>query len=198
MKLVRTLAMAAAFSAPAAWGQDVVPNGHFHVDVSGWAFSGGQGTQEWSALDWQANPASGSLKVTNSWTILANQLSTSRSDCFLLAGPGPYELGAEIRIPSNQGSPGSALVMVGWYANQSCAQPSLGGALGTVVGATTPDSWVATLNTAIVIPSGAQSARVLAGVGKTFEFGTLSAHFDRIRFGPLGTTPVELQRFEVE
>ena len=88
-------------------------------------------------------------------------------------------------------------MFVRWYANQSCVEPLLGGAVGSVVVSTTPDAWIATLNTADV-PLGAQSARVLAVVFKDFEFATLSAHFDRVRFGPLGTTPVELKAFEVE
>ncbi len=164
--------------------------------MSGWT-SAPPGAQVWSPLDWQAHPASGSLRVTNAST-LPNQLMSSRSDCFLLAGPGTYELGAEILIPSNQGVPGSALVTVSWYPDASCVQTALGGGLGSVVGSTTPDAWIATLNQALAVPAGAQSARVVAGVGKTFEFGALSAHFDRIRFGPVGTTPAELTAFEVK
>ena len=196
MKLVRSLAMVAALIAPVAWGQDVVPNGHFHVDVSGWTFAGGgQGTPEWSALDWQANPASGSLRVTNH-AVLSGQLVSSRSECFPVSGPGTHELGAEIRIPSNQGASGGAAVWVDWFTNASCLNANAG--FATVGFVFTQDVWNATLNDAIAIPAGAQSARVSALVGKTTEGGQLAAHFDRVRFGPLGTTPAELTAFEVE
>lgn len=179
----------------AASAQELVANGHFHTDLGGWTHAGG-GTQAWSALDWEANPGSGSARVTNDFAV-AN-INTGSVSCIALAAPGTYEVGGHIRIPSGQGLGGSAFVRVSWFPNAFCDNPATASATGELVFTTTTDTWVPTLNAAVAIPAGMQSVRVSMNVTKLPANGSLAVNFDRVRFGPAGTTPVELQGFRVE
>jgi hypothetical protein len=40
VNVARALGLSAALGLPAASAQDLVPNGHFHTDVSAWTFAG--------------------------------------------------------------------------------------------------------------------------------------------------------------
>lgn len=187
--------LAAGASAANAAAQDLVPNGHFHVNLAGWTHAGG-GSQSWQPLDWEANPASGSLRTTNN---LAMANSTTGSGQCVPTSAGTYEAGAFIRIPSGQAGAGSASMRFVLYTNPSCVNPPSGSVV--VVGSvpsTTTNAWVEVFATSLAVPPGTMSARVSASVTLTNALGTLAAHFDRVRFGPAGTTPVELSGFAVE
>jgi hypothetical protein len=189
----RSLLLAIAILGPSpAHAQDLIANGHFHVDLAGWT---GPGVQAWSPLDWQGDAASGSLHVTNSVPKMFTVVS-SMTECLPLSGPGTYELGAEVHMPS-QGLTGAAWVTVDWYTNAACTGVGSGSAATDFVPPAS-DSWIASLNSAITIPAGGVAARVRANVAKNADFAFLSARFDRVRFGPAGTTPVELQGLAVE
>lgn len=175
--------------------QDVVTNGHFHTDLAGWT-AGGLAAQTWNALDWQGSATSGSARVANNFTV-AN-VSTGSSQCIGLSTAGAYEVGAFIRFPSGQTETGSATVSVARYSNPTCTNPPDLSTNGQIVSSTTTDTWVDTSNTSVAIPVGTQSVRVVLSVQKTQANGSLAALFDRVRFGPTGTTPVELTGFRVE
>jgi hypothetical protein len=175
--------------------QDVVVNGHFHTDLAGWA-AGGLSTQTWNALDWQGDPASGSARVANDFTV-AN-VATGSSQCILLSTPGAYELGGFIRFPSGQTETGTALVQAAMYSNPTCTNPPSSSTNAQIVPSATTDTWVDTSTSAVNVPVGTQSVKVILSVQKTQANGSLAALFDRVRFGPTGTTPVELTSFGVE
>ena len=185
---------ALALLATPALAQNLVVNGEFPVDVSSWS-AGPGATIEWNPLDWAANPASGSIRVT----FVA--LATGAAGAFQCVPFDPavaYEMGARIRFPLPQATTGTAFVTVFLFANPTCSPPAIGGANTGGVSTQTPDVWVTVFATGLNPPPGTQSVGVQLFVAKDQVKGALSALFDRVVFGPAGTTPVELQSFAVE
>lgn len=178
-------------------GQDLVPNGHFHTDLSGWTHSGAPfATQAWSSEDWQSAAGSGSILLATD-SPLAPWVSRSSTPCLPLASSGAYELSGEIRVPPGQTGTGTAYVDVFWYADATCVS-QMGGGNAPVLPIVPTAGWVTTFEGGVAIPTGALSAQVSLNVGKNVTTGQVSAHFDRVRFGPLGTTPAALTTFRVE
>src|SRR5688572_1704086 len=99
MRALRALCLAAAILALPQWAatQYLIVNGHFHTDINGWTLVG-VGTQAWDPLDWQSNPASGSIRITNA-NPAANQV-TGSGQCIIHTPSGTYEAGAHVNFPS--------------------------------------------------------------------------------------------------
>jgi hypothetical protein len=186
--------VACAFTAAPAFAQNLVTNGEFHTDVSSWS-AGPGATIEWNPLDWAANPASGSIRVTN--VSLATG-AAGAFQCIPFHPAVPFEMGARVRIPLPQATIGTAFVTVFSFANPTCSPPAIGGANTGSVSTQTPEVWVNLFTTGLNPPPGTQSVGVRLFVAKEQVKGALSALFDRVVFGPAGTTPVELQSFAVE
>lgn len=186
--------LAVTGSVRAVGAQNLVVNAHFDTTVDPWTVVTPVSTSlSWSSLDWQGSPTSGSGLVTN--TATSGGVAVVQSPCLATTASGNYELGGQIRIP-NPGNVGAAWVSVSVYGSPGCV-----GSATTVdaqhVPTSNPNVWVATLVRGISVIAG-QSFRVDLNVSKQFFFSTLSAHFDFVRFGPEGTTPVQLQDFKVE
>jgi hypothetical protein len=197
MPRVRVLFLATALVGLPAWGaaQDLIVNGHFHTDINGWTLAG-VGTQLWDPLDWQGNPASGSIRITNTDPV-ANQ-PTGSGQCIPLTPSGTYEVGTHVRFPSGQGALGFGAAAVGWFDNTACAGTPLSTVNSPPVASTTTNTWVESFMSGITAPPGTVAVAAGPGVLKVGAGGSLAGLFDRVRFGPTGTTPVEAQGFTVD
>jgi len=190
----RLLALSVALAGLPAWGaaQELIVNGHFHTDINGWTMTQGLGTQVWDPLDWQASPGSGSLRLTNGNTT-ANGLTVT-GQCIPLTPSGTYEVGGHVRFPSPTVG-GFGGIIVGWFDNPTCAGAPLATTNTPPVLTTTTNTWVESFTAAITAPPGTVAVGVGPGTVKLAGAGTLDALFDRVRFGPTGTTPVTGQTF---
>jgi hypothetical protein len=197
MRALRALCLAAAILALPQWAatQDLIVNGHFHTDINGWTLVG-IGSHVWDPLDWQANPASGSIRITNTNPV-PNQ-GTASGQCIVLTPSGTYEAGAHVRFPSGQAAFGAGGVGVAWFNNTTCTDPPISTVNTPPVLSTTTNVWIESFMSGISAPPGTVAVGVAAGVGKATAGGSLMGLFDRVRFGPTGTTPVEAQAFTVE
>jgi hypothetical protein len=197
MRRLRALFLVTAILGPAASvaGQDLIVNGHFHTDINGWTLIG-IGTQAWDPLDWQGNPSSGSIRVTNTDPV-ANQV-TGSGQCILLTPSGTYEAGGHVRFPSGQVAFGGGVIGVLWFDNPTCTNPPLSSVSTPTVFSTTTNTWVESFTAGLVAPPGTIAVGVGPAVGKAGAGGSLAGLFDRVRFGPTGTTPVRAQSFTVE
>lgn len=175
--------------------QDLVTNGHFDTDINGWTLECCGGFQAWDPLDWQGSTSSGSLRVTT--TIVGPPNSTQSRQCITLSPSGTYELGGRIRFPSGQPGGGIASVGLSLYSNTACSGTPLSYTQTAVVGSQTTDTWVDVFLNGLNLGPSTVAIAVVPGVGMTG--GTsLSALFDRVRFGHDGTTPVSAQSLTIE
>jgi hypothetical protein len=198
MQCVRSLSffVAALLVLPAfAAAQDLIVNGHFHTDINGWTLVG-VGTQAWDPLDFEGNPGSGSIRITNTNPV-ANQV-TGSGQCILLTPSGTYEAGARVRWPSGQAGLGAGGVGMAWFNNTTCTDPPISTQNTPGVINTTTNLWIETFLPAVTPPPGTVAVGVAVGVGKSGAGGSLTALFDRVRFGPTGTTPVAASTFTVD
>jgi hypothetical protein len=83
------------------------------------------------------------------------------------------------------------------YANLTCTPPWLAITQTATVSSQTTDTWVKVFASGLNLPVGTVAVGVDAAVGLSGG-PSLSALFDRVRFGLDGTTPVQLQDFTVE
>lgn len=197
MHAVRVLCVVAAVLAlpQRAATQDLIVNGHFHTGINGWTLVG-VGTQAWDPLDWQGNPASGSVRVTN--TDPAANGGTASAQCILLTPSGTYEAGTHVFFPSGQAMLGVGAVGVAWFANTTCTNPPISTINTPGIFSTTTNVWTESFMSGLVPAPGTVAVGVAAGVAKLNAGGSLVGLFDRVRFGPTGTTPVEVQAFTVD
>src|SRR5207244_878221 len=246
-------------AAPVA-GQDLIVNGHFNTDINGWTLAG-VGAQLWDPLDWQGNPASGSIRITNTnpvgnqgtgsgqcipltpsgtyevgthvrfpsgqaalgfgaaavgWfdntTCAGTPLATVNAppvasttthttdpagtqgrgsgECIPLTPSGTYEVGTHVRFPSGQAALGFGAAAVGWFDNTTCAGTPLATVNAPPVASTTTNTWVESFMSGLTAPAGTVAVAAGVGVLKIGAGGSLAGLFDRVRFGPTGTTPV--------
>jgi len=161
------LMVVACFAFP-SWGagQDLVVNGDFNGDITGWKIVRGEGVEVWDPLDSQNNPSSGSLHLTN--TGAGPNAVTVSGQCIELTPSGTYEFGTSIRFPSGSvGGVGS--VVVGWFGNPCCSGSPISAANSPPVFSTTTDTWVESFTPALAAPPGAVAVGVGAGL---LTFGT--------------------------
>ena len=143
-----------------AWsaGQNLVVNGNFDGDILGWKIVRGEGTEVWDPLDFQNNPVSGSLHLTN--TGLGANAVTVSGQCIELNPSGTYEFGTNVRFPAGS-VPGGASVVVGWFGNPCCTGPPLNAGSSPPVSSDIAEVWVETFTPALSAPP----AAVAVGVG---------------------------------
>jgi hypothetical protein len=182
---------------PIARAQNLVVNGEFPADVSGWSV-GPMASFGWAMADWQGAPASGSGALTN----VAPCAGVSVSRCVPLPLPlaASYEAGGAVELLSATVD-GSAQFAVLASAGSGCEAPVT--ASFSVPIAAVTGQWVNALDQGIVLPPATRSVGILLTVTKPFLPGcvplpNVSALFDHVRFGPTGTTPVRLQSLSIE
>ena len=161
---------------------DTIVNGTFDTDVSGWTPSD-DATIEWSSMDADGAPGSGSGIVTN---ISAINSSRFVYGCAALTEAGQeYLLRGLLFIPSGQATHGR-----GWLRIFLRDQPNCHGTLlfadesPFVYSVSFTDEWVES-GLRFFAPAGAQSASISLAVNKNLDAGTLSINFDNISLEPV-------------
>lgn len=176
--------------------QNVVPNANFDTnDLTAWTVYPNLSMTQVPGADAFGNPASGSAHVVNSAPTAYN---AGPGACFpsTVTGGSLYDWGATIQVPSGQSATGQAFVYVYWYSSTGCVSGYLG-ADGTPVVAA-DGAWHLSTVTSFAAPATAQSVAIYLQTYKDVAAGTFEAYFDRVFFGPAGTTPVELESFSAE
>ena len=194
-KVLLTASLLLSVAAPMAVAQNLVVNANFDTNVDFWTVPFPFASLAWTPLDWNANPNSGSALLTNDWT-LANGLAVATGTCLVVPTTGVYEYGAHILIPSGQATTGEVFVARGFWESPGCVG-IVKILIDQVVPTTTTDVWVPILIQGVSQSAGTELSMFL-GVTKDQPTGTLAAHFDFVRFGLQGTTPVRLLGFAVE
>ena len=188
---IRRLAMGTSLSlglilSPAAGAQNLLQNGGFDEDLSGWQFfsDGLRVLTLWQEEDAGGNPDSGSVSVTN---FDEGEATTQVGllQCVPVTSGQTYDLRAALRLPPGQAAVGLAEATVFWFTSASCSgflSDEFGFAQGN------PGSWV-DHRRLLTAPAGAQGARINLRVFKETGGGGLGAHFDSLFFGREGTAP---------
>ena len=185
-------AAVASLAAETAMAQNQVSNSNFDTVIPPW--SGTAPDVTWSSVDFQGSPSSGSALLTNphgaGGEIHMNQCAGG------VTGGATYHLGGRVFIPGGQTTTGNAEVSVVWYLGSSCA---IGTEISEVSGGTTTTtgSWQS-LAGILMAPPTAGGALLRAANTKSTGDGNFIVHFDRLYFGPPGTTPVTLEGFSVD
>lgn len=178
--VVATLLLAGAAAGPAR-GAELLVNGSFDTNLSGWVVLTDSGkTASWSPLDADGSPSSGSAEAVNRHP-MGSILETPVAQCTRVEDELAYRISAEIRVPPGQPAQGEAWLILGWYPNDACVGDYLADTL--VAKVSSPGAWVPVAQE-VVSPDGADSVRVWLGVVK-FETGeTFRAQFDEVSLQP--------------
>jgi len=194
-----TLAIAAV---PAmARADNLIANPDFHVDAAGWTIQiNGTATAAVSAID--GSPDAGSLEMSVTGSDPFDTGSVTVSQCIPSFGPGPWVFGGRLRQVSSTGAftqglsvdflavpnCGSGLTR-STYADPGATVPGIQGSYVQYSGSVPTDP----------LPGGGPTQSVLLSYQLFSTFGTTTVfRLDKVYFGPPGTTPVELMRFDVQ
>ncbi len=172
--------------APVASAQNLITNGDFSSDVSGWSLPNvGQGTLTWSgSRDAGHDPNSGSGLVENLITLEFG--ATFASQCIPVPVPGKYDVGAEILFEWLwQSGLGRAFVVVNLFDGNSCTGNTVGGTATPPVfsdnsNATINDVWILSEELGFESPPSAVSAQIKLYTIKVSASGTIQGHFDNV------------------
>ena len=166
--------VAALFGAAPSHAQNLVVNGDFDANVSGWTPSP---FNVWDEADHEEAPDSGSLLIRN--TVVNPQASVGAFQCVAVTPGIPYDVGASFLIPSGQGSTGAAYLAIVWNSSPDCN--GITATTGTVTEEVTDlDVWQERSLRHLVAPAGSAGARIILWVFKANENGALSAHVDGV------------------
>jgi len=165
-----------------AYGQaadnSIFSNGTFDVDVSDWT-PAVDATIEWSPMNADFEPDSGSALVTN--TASYSTTMGARQCADLLEADREYLLRSMIFIPSGQVETGSVYVSIRLFDQPNCQGTVLFADISSQVYTTTADQW---LESRLVVeaPANAQSALAWLSITKNEGANSLGAHFDNVSF----------------
>ncbi|WP_257388840.1 hypothetical protein [Tahibacter caeni] len=188
--------------APAvAQADNLVINPDFRVDAAGWTIQvTGKATATISAVD--GSPEAGSLEMSVTGSDPFDTGSVTVSQCIPSFGPGPWVFGGRLRQVSSTGAfthglsvdflavpnCGSGLTR-STYADPGATVPGIQGSYVQYSGSVPTDP----------LPGGGPTQSVLLSYQLFSTFGTTTVfRLDKVYFGPPGTTPVELMRFDVQ
>lgn len=156
MRTTTTLTLLASLLAavPAA-SQNLLTNGDFATDLSGWE-TPPLLPQEWSPRDAGGSSSSGSAKIT---TTRGQGTGDDIFQCVPVTGATSYTARARALVEP-QSEPGEAFLNLNFYSGEGCADPDFLSGAGAL-DSTSPqlrDAWD-TLETSVVAPASARSAR---------------------------------------
>lgn len=188
--LAAMVGIAFASGASPASAQNLIGNGGFDTDLSGWV----DGPLEphgssWSSSDCCGNGNSGSAHLLGS--VFSTELDSA---CIAVSGATSYDFVVQINtLPSGSVGPAGASANLAWFSQENCTSQidiqmmDLGNS----------QAWRQTGAT-FTSPSNAHAVMIqLVSVGGGLSNGT-DAYFDDVRFGPPGTVPVTLQSFDID
>lgn len=168
--------------ATGAGAQNLVPNPDFDTDLAGWTIVLPSDVTLDNSVGSPAAPSMHMLAVD------ATPAATAYTDCIEIDTSSNVDLIADIRLIT-----GAASASVTAYSSAGCTGPI--GPAGLISdGEPLVDGWERAAAINYALPVGTVGVRVFLSVN-----GDLAeANFDRVRFGPTGTTPVSLQSFRVD
>ena len=182
------LALCGALLLPAfASAANLLVNPEFTSGITGWTYGGfGDVTPEPTS----GSPAAGSIRLASND---APMLITSRQ-CVDGAITGDYEWGGRIQQTSST-APETHTIAATFYQGAACGGTMLG-SFTSIAGADTGGGWIQYAAT-VTVPANTASTLIELTVDVAIN-GAGDYLFDHVYFGPLGTTPVELQGFTAE
>lgn len=165
-------------SARRGGAQQLIADGDFDRDLSGWNVSVAPGTT-WAPFD-HAGASSGSALFTNDMTT-AGAATTNLTQCVVLAKPGRYVVSANGYLPAGQASGNLYVNSILHIPTTACQ--SLGDAHGFLLPATI-GSW-SQESTSIEIDAidalAGASIEVRMGIQKTPAGGSIQGYIDAVR-----------------
>jgi len=168
---------AAAFlmgAACAAGAANLVTNGTFNTNTSGWSSSGPGLQLVWTDLDASGSPSSGSAlgtATTNEGFSIVHCVAGG------IAGGARYDFSAKVRIPGYAVVAGSSAILVNWLSGPGCSGASTGSrTFSTAV----QDTWVSLGEADLTAPAGTQSAQIVVRVWKTGVGGVYHTYLDDV------------------
>ena len=171
------LVLLVALAAPAA-AQNLVQNGRFDQNVTGWTHDVEVATLAHGAADLHGYAGSGSLQLTNQVVDDGFPSATPAEQC-VAVGAGTHTLRAHAFIPSGQSQTGSVYLQLIAFAAPGCTSflGFVAGPAGAAVG-----SWQK-LEQQVTLPVGTASVRLLLAVVKNAQPGQVTARFDDVFLG---------------
>lgn len=172
------LALALAGS---AWGQNLIENGGFDEDLTGWTlFAAGDSSATWNELDAEGSPTSGSFRAEMVYAGPGNPNGVAASQCVPVESDQLYSFGAQLLRPA-QATSESSFLRVQWFGDENCT--------GADVQTTDEslflpdDTWVSVVR-ADVFSSDARSARFSLTTLSQDESGPYVTFYDDVFFVP--------------
>ena len=168
-----------------ALGQNLVGNGTFARDFTGWQTrTTPNGTAVWSAEDANGATGSGSAFFTTTHPN-DSEFVPLLTQCVPVVAGESYVLSQEVKFQPGETTPGAAQIVLTWSSSPDC-QASLFG-IGLVTERSGAPSWFADSQT-FPAPAGAVAASIQLGMDKDQAGGTLSAWVDNVSFVPVSST----------
>jgi hypothetical protein len=158
----------------------ILTNGQFDTDISGWAdpFPDPEVVLSWDPLDAGGDPASGSLRIE---TAITNGTADGPRQC-LATGPGLHRLEASLRVPSGQENQPFPYILQAFYDDVGCGGTELDED-ATFWGPTT-GVWQR-ISSELEAPIGTRSLGVRLFSGNTIDGDpTAVAYFDDVVLSP--------------
>ncbi len=201
MPLRIALVMLAAAVPAVVRADNLVTNPDFRSDAAGWTIQiTGNATATIATVD--GSPDAGSLELSVTGSDLFDPGSVTVNQCIPAFGPGPWVFGGRLRQVSSTGAFTQGLSVdflavpncgVGLtrstYADPGASVPGVQGSYVQYSGTVPADP----------LPGGGPTQSVLISYQLFSSFGTTTVfRLDHVYFGPPGTTPVELLRYDVQ
>jgi hypothetical protein len=158
-----------------AWAQNLVSNGDFDTDTSGWTVNAPSGlTFLWTDLDAGGSSTSGSGLATT--TLTGSSMTISQCVATGIVGGATYDFATKMRV-SSWGVHGSSEVTLNWLSGSSCTGTYTG-----TKGYTTAalDEWVSLGQADLTAPAGSSSAQIVLRLHKDAVGSTFQTYFDDI------------------
>ncbi len=172
----------------AATGDNLLVNGGFATDLSGWSIT--TGDVQWSNKDVNGSPSSGSAFFTDSFT---NGANPGVWQCVLLPSQGPFDVGAHFLLPSGQGQRAGGAEYAEWYVSSDCSGTPMRTDQFYTPNPPPTDSWTSAFGLKLVPPAGSASALLRFGIFKNDSATgpNVVGYVDGTIFRPTSCTPAE-------
>lgn len=175
---------------PAAAQGNLIVNGSFDSDVSGWNLGNAlSGYLEWSPADADGSAESGSARVVNTDTAA---FVITLYQCVPATEDLRYDLATTLYIPPGQAWPGYAYMRVAWSTAADCNGSWLAVLDHTIM--TTTGTWETQSLTDVVPPATTQGAQVEVLVFKSVAGGQFEVLVDNASV--VGEAPLFSDGFE--
>lgn len=174
---LRRAALLAVFVLGSAQAQNLVPNGAFDSDTSGWQLDGA-GQLVWSPMDANGAPGSGAAQLTN--TSPSSGFGTGFKRCIPMTSGTAWILSAKAMVPSGVGQSllNESRPAYRFYSDTNCSTP-IGGPIDFGPGNVAQfDLWQNFGPRLAVAPPQAQAIELRGLISKLVASGTPMALFD--------------------